>query len=55
MIVITAAIFGALLGGFNAARRKGNKKDIAQYATAYALAFMIVGMITTIVVHRILL
>ena len=55
MIVIAAAVFGALLGGITAARRKGNKKDIAQYAAGYAMAFVILGMITTVVVHRMML
>lgn len=54
MIVIAAAIIGALIGGFTARKRKGNKLDIAQYAAGYALAFVIVGMIATVVIDRIL-
>ena len=48
MIVIVAAILGALIGGFTARKRNGNKLDIAQYAAGYALAFIIVGMIATV-------
>ncbi|WP_299674889.1 apolipoprotein acyltransferase [uncultured Roseobacter sp.] len=54
MIVIAAALLGALIGGMTAVRRKGNKKDIAQYAAGYAMAFTIVGMILTVVIHRML-
>lgn len=52
MIVIVLGILGALSGGFTAHRRKGNRKDIAQYAAGYAMAFMIVGMFLTVLVDR---
>ena len=52
MIVIGAALIGALLGGFTAYRRKGTALDIAQYAASSAIAFALVGLIATIVIHR---
>lgn len=52
MIVIIAALAGAIVGGTTARRRNGNRKDIAQYAAGYAMAFMIVGMILTVVIDR---
>lgn len=52
MIVIGGALLGAILGGLQARKREGNRLDIAQYATAYAIAFGLIGMIITIAVHR---
>ncbi|MEX0309796.1 MAG: apolipoprotein acyltransferase [Tateyamaria sp.] len=52
MIVIVAALFGALIGGLTARRRKGNTLDILQYAAGYALAFIIVGMVATVLIDR---
>lgn len=52
MIVIFAGALGAAIGGLTARKRQGNRKDIAQYATGYALAFMIVGMIATVLIDR---
>ena len=53
MIVILAAVSGAFIGGYTAAKRKGNRLDIAQYAAGYALAFMVVGLIATVIIDRI--
>ena len=52
MIVIFFGIAGALIGGLAARKRRGNRKDIAQYAVGYAMAFMIVGMIGTVLFDR---
>ena len=52
MIVIVAALLGAIIGGMTARKRGGNKLDIAQYAAGYALAFVIVGLIATVVIDR---
>ena len=52
MIVIGGAIFGAIAGGSIAAKRKGNKADIAQYATGYAIAFALLGLIATIAIEK---
>jgi hypothetical protein len=52
MIVIGAALLGALIGGYTAKKRQGTVLDIAQYATSFAIAFGIVGLIITVIVHR---
>ncbi len=52
MIIIFAALAGAVIGGITARRRKGNGLDIAQYAAGYALAFVVVGMIVTVIIDR---
>lgn len=55
MIVIAAALLGALFGGFKAKRRKGNAADIAQYSAVYFILFAIIGLIITIVIEKIVL
>lgn len=52
MIVVTAALIGAILGGFTAKKRGGKPADIAQYAAVYAIGFAIVGLLATILIHR---
>jgi len=52
MIVIAGVVLGAILGALTAKRRGGKLVDIAQYATASAMAFGIVAMIATVVLHR---
>lgn len=52
MIVLLAAVIGALIGGFTARKRGGKPADIAQYAAGYAIAFSIIGVIATILIHR---
>lgn len=52
MIVIALALLGAVLGGLTAKKRNGSRADIAQYAAGYAIAFALVGMIATLVIHR---
>lgn len=54
MIVIAAAVFGALTGTGVARRRGGRGLDQAQYAAGYGIAFAIVGAILTIVIDRML-
>jgi len=54
MIVIGLAIIGAIIGGMTAKKRRGNRKDIAQYAAGYGMAFLIVGMFITVIIDRIL-
>ena len=53
MIVILLAVIGAVIGGLTARKRNGNRKDIAQYAVGFAMAFIIVGMILTVVLDRV--
>jgi len=52
MIVVTAALIGAILGGMTARKRGGKPADIVQYAAVYAIAFSIVGLLATILIHR---
>ncbi|MGE4327990.1 MAG: apolipoprotein acyltransferase [Pseudodonghicola sp.] len=52
MIVIFAALIGAVIGGLTARKRGGKPADIAQYAAGYAIAFAIVGVLATILIHR---
>ena len=54
MIVILLAVIGAVIGGLTARKRNGNRKDIAQYAAGFAMAFIIVGMNLTVVLDRVL-
>jgi len=54
MIVIFGALCGAGLSGWTASRRKGNRLDIAQYATVGAIAGGLVGLLITILVERML-
>ncbi|MDG1168210.1 MAG: apolipoprotein acyltransferase [Sulfitobacter sp.] len=54
MIIIISGLLGALIGGNTARKRKGNRKDIAQYAGGYAMAFMIVGLVITVFIDRML-
>ena len=52
MIILVSAIAGALWGGYQAKRRGGNRKDIAQYAAGYGIAFALVGTFGTIAIVR---
>jgi cytochrome c biogenesis protein CcdA len=52
MIVLGAALMGAIIGGMTASRRKGGRLDIAQYAAGYAIAFALIGLFVTLFVHR---
>lgn len=55
MIIILLGILGAIIGGITAQKRRGNRKDIAQYAGGYAIAFMIVGLFLTVMIDRLFL
>lgn len=52
MIVILAALSGALIGALVARRRKGRPADLAQYAFVYALVFGLAALFVTILIHR---
>jgi hypothetical protein len=54
MIVLVAALIGAIFGAVTAKRRSGNKLDIAQYAAGYEMAFIVVALIATVVIDRVL-
>ena len=55
MIVLGAALLGCLIGGMTASRRGGKRLDILQYAAGYGIAFTILGVVLTFVVHNALL
>ncbi len=55
VIVIGAAVFGIVLGGYTARKRGGRWPDIAQYATAFGIAFCLAGILATITLERIFL
>ncbi|WP_086052948.1 hypothetical protein [Pseudoruegeria sp. SK021] len=52
MIIIAGAILGGSYGAWLAAKRKGNKYDIAQYAATFAMAFAVIGLFATIFINR---
>ncbi len=52
MIVIGGLILGALLGAYTARKRNGRLGDILQYAAGYGILLGLVGMMVTILVHR---
>ena len=52
MIVPISAVIGAILGGYQAKRRGGNGKDIAQYALVYAMIFGLIGLFLAIFIER---
>ncbi|MEM6939311.1 MAG: apolipoprotein acyltransferase [Pseudomonadota bacterium] len=52
MIYTVMALIGAVIGGLTARRRKGNRLDIAQYATSFGIAFALLGLVITIVLDR---
>lgn len=52
MIVLAGLVLGAVFGGWRAARAGGKGLDIAQYAAAHGLAFMLVGLFATILIDR---
>ncbi|HEX9858202.1 MAG TPA: hypothetical protein VGA75_07580 [Paracoccaceae bacterium] len=52
MIVIVAAVFGALLGYRQALRRGGNGFDKLQYGAVYAIAFALIGLFVTLAIER---
>jgi hypothetical protein len=54
MIIITMGLIGAFIGGRTAQKRQGNRKDIAQFAGGYAIAFMICGLFVTVLIDRML-
>ncbi|MDC0343450.1 MAG: hypothetical protein WAO69_04805 [Aestuariivita sp.] len=52
MIVVAGVVLGAILGTWNAKRRGGTRLDMLQYAAATAIAFGLLGLMITLVVHR---
>ncbi|WP_198666150.1 hypothetical protein [Tropicimonas sp. IMCC34043] len=52
MIVILAALIGAIRGVFVARARGGTRLDMAQYGAGYAIAFALIGVFVTIFLER---
>ncbi len=52
MIVLASVAVGAILGGYQAMRREGNAKDIAQYAAVYAMVFGVLAVFVAIFIER---
>lgn len=52
MIVIIAAILGALIGYRRAFKRGGNGFDRAQYAAVHAIGFALLGLFVTVMIDR---
>ncbi|MDF1728782.1 MAG: apolipoprotein acyltransferase [Sulfitobacter sp.] len=55
MIYILFALVGAVAGAFRARKQGGNRKDMAQYAAGFAIAFGLLGLIVTIILDRIII
>ncbi|SMX22433.1 hypothetical protein [Boseongicola aestuarii] len=53
MIILAFAALGIFLGITNARKRKGNRLDMAQYAAGYGIAFVLLGILVTIIIERI--
>ncbi len=54
MIVLFAAILGVVIGARTATRRGGKRLDILQYAAGYGIAFTLLGVFTTFIIHGLL-
>jgi len=52
MIYTIAGVLGVLLGAWRAKKAGGNKLDMAQYAAGHGIAFLLIGFIITLVIHR---
>ena len=49
---LIAAFIGALIGARIARNRKGSVLDVAFYATGYSIAFALVTLVITLIIHR---
>lgn len=52
MFVIAGAVTGILLGIFTAKKRGGKPADMAQYGAGFGIALALLGLLITIIVHR---
>lgn len=52
MITIIAALFGIAIGAITALRRGGKTLDALQYGAGFGIAFILLGMLLTIIVDR---
>ncbi|MBQ4824771.1 MULTISPECIES: hypothetical protein [unclassified Leisingera] len=54
MIVIAGLVLGAVIGATKARKRGGNTLDMLQYGAVYAIVFGMIGLLATILTHRVL-
>ena len=54
MIIFASTVLGILLGISAARRRKGNRLDMAQYGAGFGIAFMLLGVVVSIVIERLI-
>ncbi len=54
MIVLAAAILGAVIGVIMARKQGGNRKDMAQYGAVMALVAIVLAVIASIIAGRFL-
>lgn len=54
MIIYVLGIIGVLIGWLTARKRGGNRLDIAQYAAGFGIAFMLIGLILTVMLDRLI-
>lgn len=52
MIYTIAGLLGIVLGAWRAKKRGGNAADMAQFAVAHCIAFLLLGFIITLIIHR---
>lgn len=52
MIILAAFLLGAIAGWFRAGKLGGKRADRIQYAIGFGMAFMIIGLIITVVLSR---
>ncbi|ARJ69924.1 hypothetical protein B0A89_10080 [Paracoccus contaminans] len=52
MIVIAAAIIGAIIGDRRACAARGDRKDRLQFAAIHALIFGLLGLFASILIDR---
>ena len=52
MIILAAILLGAALGWRRAGRLGGDRRDRAQYAAAFAMAFAAIGLFATVIIDR---
>ncbi len=54
MLVIIGICLGATFGALTARKRGGNRADIIQFASVFAMIFGVIGLMLTIGLHRFL-
>ena len=52
MIIAAGLVLGILVGATTAKRRGGKIPDVLQYAAGYGIAFMLLGLLASIILER---